>query len=58
MRLVTKKGGQLSVKEMKRWNEIMCDAFGEDEPLNSKNRKGFNEDIFSIFYDKRGGFFL
>ena len=53
MKLVIKKGEQLSIKEIREWNKIMYWAFREDKPLNPKNRKEFAKDIFSILYDEK-----
>lgn len=54
MEMKFKKGKDLSKGFISEWNKIMYDAFEEDSPLNSKNRKKFAKDVFFILTDSRG----
>lgn len=53
MKLQIKKGKELSVKEIEKWNNLIYEAFKEDKPLNSRNRKEFTKNIFFILYNKK-----
>jgi len=52
MKVIIKKGKNLSNDYIKKWNETRLKEFDEDRPLNLKNRKNFEKDIFFTLYDK------
>ena len=48
-----KKGKNLPEKYIRRFNEIMKEAWEEDKPLRPGNRKPYAEDLFFIVFDKK-----
>lgn len=50
MKVTIKKGKNLSKEYIKEWNKTRLKEFDEDQPLNSKNRKNFKNDIFFTLY--------
>lgn len=53
MKIIIKKGRELSNKFIEEWNKIMYDAFKEDEPLKPKARKKFENDVFFILINSK-----
>jgi predicted GNAT family acetyltransferase len=53
MKLIVKKGKDLSKNYIQEWNQDRIREFDEDTPLKSENRKKFAEDIFFTLYDSK-----
>jgi hypothetical protein len=52
MKIVIKKGKELSKESLKKWNKTRIADWGENKPLNLTNRKKYGDDIFFILYSK------
>ncbi len=52
MELVVKRGKNLSIRQIQKWNKTRLEDWKEESPLNLKNRENYADDIFFILYNK------